>query len=124
MALLLDTQVLVWIGLDDPRLSAVVRDALVDPAAEFAVSAVTAYEFEDLRVRNRLGNVDTVGVLINGLSATLLDYPASAYQIVALLPLLHRDPVDRMLIAHAIFSDLTLVTADAQMREYPVRSLW
>lgn len=34
------------------------------------------------------------------------------------------DPVDRMLIAHAIHADLTLVSADETMRRYPVRSLW
>lgn len=124
MVLLLDTQVLVWIGLADARLSPAVHDALRDPEAEFAISSVTAYEFEDLRIRNRLGPVDTIGVLVSGLGATLLDFPGEAYRNVPKLPKLHRDPVDRMLIAHAIHADLTLVTADATMREYPVRTLW
>ena len=124
MALLLDTQVLVWFGLDDRRLSNAFRDTLLDPDTEFAVSSVVAYEFEDLRIRNRLGLVDTIGVLIEGLGATILDYPAEAYRIIPLLPMLHRDPVDRMLIAHAIHADLTLITADKTIRKYPVRTLW
>jgi PIN domain nuclease of toxin-antitoxin system len=122
--LLLDTQVLVWFGLDDRRLSAVFREKLLDADVRFLVSGVTAFELEDLRVRGRLGSVDSVGVLVAGLGAALLDFPAEAARIVPLLPDLHRDPVDRMLIAHAIHADLTLVTADATVRRYPVRTLW
>lgn len=124
MDLLLDTQVLVWFGLDDPRLSKAFREQLLDPEANFFISSVTAFEFEDVRVRNRLGLVDTIGVLVTGLNATLLDYPAGEAGLVPLLPLHHRDPVDRMLIAHAIHADMVLVTADKVMRDYPVRSLW
>ena len=124
MGLLLDTQVLVWFGLDDRRLSPAFREKLLDPDAEFLISGVTAFEFEDLRVRNRLGPVDSIGVLVAGLNATLLDYPSEAARIVPLLPVHHRDPIDRMLIAHAIHADLTLVTADTTMRAYPVRCLW
>jgi PIN domain nuclease of toxin-antitoxin system len=40
------------------------------------------------------------------------------------LPDIHRDPVDRMLIAHAIAAGLVLVTADRQIDRYPVRTLW
>lgn len=124
MELLLDTQVLVWFGLDDSRLSDGFREQLLDAEANFLISSVTAFEFEDLRVRNRLGPVDTIGVLVAGLNAMVLDYPAGAAGLVPLLPLHHRDPVDRMLIAHAIHADLVLVTADKVMRDYPVRSLW
>lgn len=122
--LLLDTQVLVWIGRDDRRLSAAFRSTLMVATTRYFVSAVVAYEFEDLRLRNRFPEVDNVNVLIRGLGAEVLDYPAAAHRIVPLLPDIHRDPVDRMLIAHAIHADLTVVTADAKMREYPVRSLW
>jgi PIN domain nuclease of toxin-antitoxin system len=40
------------------------------------------------------------------------------------LPDYHRDPFDRLLIAQALEGGLTLVTADAQMARYPVRTLW
>ncbi|TMF68402.1 MAG: type II toxin-antitoxin system VapC family toxin [Chloroflexi bacterium] len=36
----------------------------------------------------------------------------------------HRDPFDRLLIAQAIVEDLVLVTADAQLRRYPIRIVW
>ncbi|WP_368039917.1 PIN domain-containing protein [Sphingomonas bacterium] len=50
--------------------------------------------------------------------------PLDIWRLLATMPMLHRDPVDRMLIAHAIHDNLTLVTADAMIRRYPVRSLW
>jgi len=40
------------------------------------------------------------------------------------LPEHHRDPFDRLLIAQAIVEDLVLVTADAQLRRYPIRIVW
>ena len=124
LVLLLDTQILVWIGTGDRRLSAVARAAIIDPDAELCVSAIVAYEFEDLRIRDRLGPVDALGDMLRRLDAVVLDFPAEAYRLIPLLPKLHREPVDRMLVAHAIHADLTLVTADATIRQYPVRTLW
>ncbi len=124
MAYLLDTHVLVWFGVGGARLSPAFHALLTDADAEFVVSSVTAFEFEELRARNRLGDVDSVSVLIRALNAVVADFPAAAYELVHLLPKLHRDPADRMLVAHAIHADLTLVTADAVLRNYPVRSLW
>lgn len=124
MALLLDTHVLVWLASDDPRLSDTAKTAILDPDVELMVSGVVAYEFEDLRARGRFGRVDSLGVVIAGLEAVLIDYPAEAYRLLPLLPDEHRDPLDRMLVAHAIHADLTLVTADADIHKYPVRWLW
>jgi PIN domain nuclease of toxin-antitoxin system len=40
------------------------------------------------------------------------------------LPLHHRDPFDRLLIAQAIARDLILVSADGKFENYPVQQLW
>ena len=53
----------------------------------------------------------------------VVDLPASCWRIAAELPPIHRDPVDRMLIAHALAGDMTLATADANIRRYPVACL-
>jgi len=122
--LLLDTQILVWIGTGSTRLSASVRDALVDKASRFFVSSVTAFEFCDLNRRGRFGADLPIEEIIDGIGAALLDLPAAVWRVESLLPQIHRDPIDRMVIAHAIHAELTLVTADVAMRRYPVRSLW
>ena len=88
------------------------------------VSAVTAFEFVDLNARGRFGDIPGSGVLAERLRIELLDYPAAAWHLIEALPDLHRDPIDRMLVAHAIHAGLTLVTADATMRGYPVATLW
>jgi PIN domain nuclease of toxin-antitoxin system len=43
---------------------------------------------------------------------------------VAGLPMIHRDPFDRLLVAQAQVEDLALVTSDAQLRKYPVKTIW
>jgi PIN domain nuclease of toxin-antitoxin system len=122
--LLIDTQVLVWIGAGDSRLPSRVQESLVDPRSQLFVSAVTAWEFSDLELRGRLPNAVSLMPIVDMLSASILDFPRQAWETVAGLPPLHRDPVDRMVIGHALVADLTVVTGDAIMRRYPVRTLW
>jgi PIN domain nuclease of toxin-antitoxin system len=122
--LLLDTQVLVWIGAGDSRLPSRVQESLSDPQSQLFVSAVTAWEFADLEMRGRLPKAVSLMPIVDMLSASLLDFPRQAWETVAGLPRLHRDPVDRMVIGHALIADLTVVTADAIMRRYPVQSFW
>lgn len=124
MAMLIDTQALAWLATGDPRLSRTAAEALLDESSQLLVSAVTAYEFADLNRRGRFDADLPLQSLLTRLDATIVDYPGSCWSLAASLPLLHRDPVDRMVIAHAIHSDLTLVTADTIMRRYPVQTLW
>jgi PIN domain nuclease of toxin-antitoxin system len=46
-----------------------------------------------------------------------------SWEITAGLPLIHRDPVDRMLVAHALVDGMTILTADANIRRYPVPTI-
>jgi PIN domain nuclease of toxin-antitoxin system len=122
--LLIDTQALVWVASMPRRLTQSVRAAIDDGDSRWFVSAVTAYEYSDLNARGRFELDLPLQPILLSLSATVLDYPAQAWLIAECLPPLHRDPVDRMLVAHAIHAGLTLVTADATIRAYPVASLW
>lgn len=124
MALLIDTHVLVWAAMEEHRLPSVVREAFVAPGAVLCISAATAWEYADLHQRGRLPAAASFNGVAELLAVTLLDLPSDIWGLAAALPNLHRDPVDRMLIAHAIHADLTLVTADDTMRRYPVRTLW
>ena len=124
MRLLLDTQILVWLSTGDPRLSAQAREAIFAPSAELLVSALTAFEFTDLQRRKRVPIDENIATLCQTYGLTLIGFPADGWSIAATLPQIHLDPVDRMLIAHAILADLTLVTADIAIRKYPVKTLW
>lgn len=124
MDLLIDTHVLIWTIEGSKRVSSKARDLLADGANTLFASAVTAWEFADLRARDRLPSLADFSVVIDVLSLRLLALPTELWRLADRLPNLHGDPTDRMLIAHAIHADLTLVTADKTVRTYPVRSLW
>jgi len=92
--------------------------------AELFASAVTAFELTDLQGRGRVAMSEDIATFAGPLGLSVLDFPSEAWSVAASLPKLHRDPVDRMMIAHAILGGFTLVTADKTIRRYPVKSLW
>ena len=124
MDLIFDTHALLWLVAGDPKLSEKVLAQLADPDTRSFISAVTIWEYADLHRRDRLPGSISVADLQSEIGFELLDFPASAWTQCEQLPMIHRDPIDRMLIAHAIDGGLTLVTADRRMQRYPVPTLW
>jgi PIN domain nuclease of toxin-antitoxin system len=107
-------------GERDKRLRAEWVEAIVSPENSLHVSAVVAFELlrppvapENCHRRTDLG-IDGAVRLRGG------SLPADAWRLAARLPPIHRDPVDRRLIAHALMKGMTLLTADANIRHYPV----
>lgn len=122
MRLLLDSHVVVWWLADDPRLRATTRAAIAD-AGDVIVSVVTPWE---LGIKVALGKLDMPDDLLDQVRSNGFDLlPISDTHAVAAaaLPLLHRDPFDRMLIAQATIERLTLVTADAVFGAYDVATM-
>lgn len=122
--LLLDTQILIWFQAEDRRLKRKVASAIVAPENSLFVSAVVAWEYSDLRHRGKVAAPETIDSLRSALGFALLDLPAGVWADVEKLPVIHRDPMDRMLIAHARLAGLTLITSDAKIRRYPVETFW
>ncbi|NRR30018.1 type II toxin-antitoxin system VapC family toxin [Oxalobacteraceae bacterium] len=118
MRLLLDTHVLFWWLQDNHRLSTFAR-ARIEAASEGYVSSASIWEASIKASTGKLKvnvNVLVTQILRNGFLPLGVTY-AHAEQI-ALLPLIHRDPFDRMLIAQAICEPLTLLTADRVLADY------
>jgi PIN domain nuclease of toxin-antitoxin system len=122
--LIFDTHALVWFAVGSPAFGRRAKAASDRSDSRIFVSAVTAWEYADLRHRGRLGDAPVLAGLQADMGFDLLDYPGSAWVHAHGLPDIHRDPVDRMLIAHALAEDLTIVTADRRIHSYPVRTLW
>lgn len=123
MRLLLDTHVYLWLRLDDPHLPPHFREAIAEPANVKYVSAVSAAE---IAVKRAVGKIEIDGDLGDDLSALGLDELAFSHRharTLDSLPLEHRDPFDRMLIAQAVAEDLVFLTVDAQCAAYDVRLL-
>lgn len=117
---MLDTHILVWLAGRDRNLKAKQLAAITDPDNGLFVSAVAAFELTYLQSAKRIAFSDPVSVLQEAIGFDIVDLPASCWMIGSELPLIHRDPIDRMQIAHAIIGDFTLVTADRDIRRYPV----
>ena len=122
MKVLLDTHVLLWAAGVPSRLSDASRSLIEDPGTEVVFSAVSLWEVavmsglerEDFRVDPRLLRR---GLLEHGYT----ELPVTGAHAVAvdLLPPIHRDPFDRMLVAQAQVEGITLLTADGVVARYP-----
>ena len=124
MKLLIDTHVFIWLATSDTRLSTRATDMLLDPANAVMISVVSRWEIV-LKQRStdfRLPVPFDFLVQRSGFMPLNLEFGVPA--IAETLPDIHADPFDRMLVAQALASELTLVTADKTVRRYPVSTLW
>ena len=119
MSLLLDTHVVLWWLTDDPTLAAEIKDRL-DHEPDVYVSPATIWE---VAVKQSIGKLDKPADLperIRDSGFRHLNITAEHGIAAGRLPLIHRDPFDRMLIAQARVEHLTLVTRDAEIPKYDV----
>ena len=128
MSLLLDTHTFLWFINDDPRLSATAARHIGDPAARVLVSVVTAWEIAikvstgKLKLDRPLTRLWPESLARNEFE--VLDVRSEHVMAISPLPLHHRDPFDRLLIAQAISEGLQLVSADVAFDAYPVERIW
>ena len=122
MRLLLDTHLLLWAAGPSPRLSLEARELIDDPDNELTFSVASIWE---VAIKKSLGRED-FDVDPHLLRDRLVGYgyielPVTSDHAVgvALLPRLHKDPFDRILLAQAVREGMTLVTADARVAGYP-----
>ena len=127
MRLLLDTHALIWHRRGSDRLSAKAARMIADPDNRVYISIVTLWE---MSIKRSLGKLATAKSPIEYLEAyqkqgaKLLSVTPEHVMATELLPLHHRDPFDRMLIAQAKLEGLTVVTVDDQFSQYEVPTVW
>lgn len=128
MKILLDTATFVWLIAGSRELSDTARRVVQDHTTEVYLSSISAWEIVLKHALGRVELEDAPETLIPrereklGARSLPLDEAASLHQ--AKLPRLHRDPFDRMLVCQALMHDLTILTPDRSIRQYPVRTLW
>ncbi|MGH7606650.1 MAG: type II toxin-antitoxin system VapC family toxin [Gemmatimonadales bacterium] len=127
MNLLLDTCTFLWLaggGTLTPRAAA----AIADPANDVYLSAASVLEIVIKHGSGKLPLPEPPERFIpaerdlRGVDTLPFDEEAALQG--TRLPLLHRDPFDRMLIAQAIAGSLAIVTPDPLITQYPVRVIW
>ena len=128
MKLLLDTCSFLWFLADAPELSAKARAAILDPANSVYLSAVSAWEIGRKYAKGDLQLPGRPESLIPQVrtDSGILSLPLSEEEAISAekLPLLHKDPFDRMIIAQALMQGMVVVTPDRAFEPYPVRLLW
>ena len=127
MIVLLDTHAFIWMDSEPHRLSKLVRDTIQDPSNEIWLSVVSAWE---MVIKNQLGKlalsipvIQTVESQIqNGIQ--VLDVSLQHVLAVELLPPIHRDPFDRILLAQAISIGASFISCDPILSQYPAPVIW
>lgn len=125
--LLLDTHIWLWSLGSPERVSPAVRSAIVD-ATEVVLSVASIWE---VGIKHAMGKLPLnagvralVDEAVRELRARVLPIEMNHVIEAAGLPMHHRDPFDRLLVAQARTEGLILVTLDEALRPYDVPLLW
>ncbi len=128
MTVLLDTHALLWFLRDDPKLAASAKALIQDPTNTILVSVATCWE---IAIKTGVGKMNLGEpcrmFLERELPQNRLDLlPISLEHATEVegLPLHHKDPFDRLLIAQAIVEDIPIVSVDVAFDAYPIRRIW
>jgi PIN domain nuclease of toxin-antitoxin system len=124
LRLLLDTHALLSLLFADGRLSGTAHDAMERPDAQLVVSAVSVWE---IAIKRAIGKLEAPGDVlerVNEVGAELLSITPRHAHGTAELPLHHRDPFDRLLIAQAKLEVCAIVTRDHAFPAYGVPVIW
>jgi PIN domain nuclease of toxin-antitoxin system len=126
--LLLDTHAMLWFFWDDPQLSAKAKSAIEDANNRKVVSVASCWE---ISIKAGLGKLE-----LGESSRTFLprEIARNNFELLSItldhatatetLPLHHRDPFDRLLIAQSIVENLQVVGADPEFDPYGINRLW
>jgi PIN domain nuclease of toxin-antitoxin system len=119
MNLLLDTNVFIWMQEGNERLPVSWRNLILNPAHQKSLSMASLWE---IAIKTNLGKLEFTIPLWEAVPSEIALLPIQITHLVEVqrLPLHHRDPFDRLLIAQALAEGLTIMTADDRFRSYDV----
>jgi PIN domain nuclease of toxin-antitoxin system len=116
---LLDTHILIWLNSGDRRITNTTLARLRD-ADSVMYSAASAWEIAIKQSAGKLQPTQPLSVYARKARIGEIPVTTRHAEIAGKLPLHHRDPFDRMLVAQAMVENLTLVTADRRLKDYDV----
>ena len=122
MKLLIDTHVVIWWLADDAALGDDIKEKL-DHEPDVFLSAATIWEVAIKQAIGKLQHPTDLPERIRASGFRELSITSQHALTAGRLPLIHRDPVDRMLVAQAQCENLTLVSRDPEIHKYDVSVL-
>ena len=124
MKYLLDTSVFLWVLTGEDKLNPRAQEILTSSSSEFHFSAVGTWE---IAIKYALGALRLPKAPQEFVPHALRSWPMQTLNIThehalraGVLPMHHRDPFDRMLIAQTLVEEMTLLTADRAFQKYKV----
>lgn len=127
-AVLLDTHAFLWFVFDDPRLSDAAARTIEDPTTTKLLSVISLWE---ICVKRQIGKLQLGMALdaffeehVTSRELELVDLELNHLLAYDALPLVHRDPFDRLILAQAKVLDVPIVTADPSFAGYEARVIW
>lgn len=121
--LLLDTHALIWWLSDVAELADGARARIADPRNEIFVSAITGWEIAVKRAKGKITAPRNLAALVEERGFIHLPLTFHHAEQAGDLPMHHRDPFDRFLIAQAQAEGLVIITRDARIPLYGVCTL-
>ena len=128
MKLLLDTHTFIWFVTDSPKLSPMAKELIEDELNEKLLSIASVWE---MAIKQSIGKLNLIAPFkdfiepqIKQNSINLLQISILHLNVVASLPLHHRDPFDRLIIAQSIVEQIPIVGIDKLFDAYPIQKLW
>ena len=128
MTIILDPHTFLWFIAGDKKLSAQARSLIEDPNNRVLLSIVSLWE---VVVKASTGKLplsrtfpDLIRQDVDGNGIEVLPTTLAHLEALAVLPLLHRDPFDRLLIAQSISEGIPIVGTDMAFDQYSITRLW
>lgn len=127
MRFLLDTHIFLWLILNSDRLSTTIREVVANKENDVFLSVVSLWEVIIKEKKGSLALPQSAEIYIPfyRIQHEINNLPITENAVIQLahLPNIHKDPFDRMLVAQAIQYNLTLITVDSNILQYPVSCL-
>ena len=128
MRLLLDTHSFIWFFMGNPKLSNLVRNLIEDENNEKLLSIASVWEMAIKHSQGKLSFGLPFEVFIaeqlTFKNLDLLNINLKHITVISSLPLHHRDPFDRLIIAQAMVENIPILSADPLFDSYPIQRLW
>ena len=124
---LLDTHTLIWFAQGSPNLSLKAKDLILEISNECFVSSISIWE---IAIKTNIGKLDfsftfqELELLLTENNIEIISPTIEDFTTYQKLPLLHKDPFDRILIAQTITKGLSIITKDGEFTQYEVPVIW
>ncbi|MDB9511667.1 type II toxin-antitoxin system VapC family toxin [Kamptonema animale CS-326] len=128
MRLLLDTHTFIWYATDNSRLSTIARSLINNGENDVFLSTASIWE---MAIKHSIGRLsfslpfmEFIRQQLSVSNMGILEINLYQIEVVASLPLHHRDPFDRLIIAQAIAEQIPILSVDSVFDNYAIARLW